>query len=885
MIPTATMKHKPKRVTSGCPFPQGATWDGTGTNFSLWSEHAHRVELCLFDPDGREQRFDVHDRTEHQWHAYLRGIGPGQRYGYRVHGPYAPHAGQRFNPKKLLIDPYARAIDGCVDWTAANVLPFKPGGGADRDLVIDDSDDAAAVPKSVVTDPDFDWGDDQPLNTSWDHTVIYEIHVKGFTMRHPDVPEHLRGTFAGLASPAALQYLQQLGVTAVELLPVHQIADEGFLFDHGLSNYWGYSSIGYFAPHGAYSSSGTGGQQVTEFKAMVNALHGAGIEVILDVVFNHTAEGNHLGPMLAFRGIDNEGYYRLSPADARYYMDFTGTGNTLNTVNPSVLRLIMDSLRYFVIECHVDGFRFDEAPALAREFHDVDQFSSFFDVIHQDPCLSRVKLIAEPWDVGAGGYQVGRFPVVWSEWNGEYRDAIRDFWRGKAPVSQLAQRLAGSSDLYRTNGRRPRASINFVTAHDGFTLADLVSYNDKHNEANAEGNRDGTNDNRSWNCGVEGTTNDPAVIALRARQQRNLLTTLLLSHGVPMLLGGDELGRTQRGNNNAWCQDNELSWYDWEHADPALLEFVQQLIRLRRSEPAFRRSDFLSGRRTNGSGLPDVIWIRPDGVDMTDDDWARSDTHAVAVFLSGPDIPDPGSNETPTQATSFLLLFNAFHEPVMFVVPKALGRRWRLEIATDPDAEATLRRRRANIPVGPRSIVVLSQVPRGTQRRPGGRTEGGERLTWRRSAVNSNGNGNAHGNGNLKHQLDSERHGIPNGNGDAISNGNGHDARPRLATETKGPCDDSGQMCQVGESRADPLHVGSQLAGKIRIDAIATTGQILGVPARDDAPAVARPSTGQGRQSRPARRWRLWHGIRCYERTKSSTAKFRVPGFRMRSGS
>ena len=696
-------------ISPGRAFPQGATWDGVGTNFSLWSEGAERVELCLFDEDGGERRLDVQDRSAFQWHIYLRGVGPGQRYGYRVHGPYEPRAGLRFNPAKLLIDPYAKAIDGEIDWRAANTLPYQPGRGEDADLGLDDSDDAAAIPRGVVIDPRFDWGDDRPLGRSWSSTIIYETHVKGFTMRHPDIPERLRGTYAGLGSAPAIEYLQSLGITAVELLPVHQIADESFLIDKGLSNYWGYSSIGYFAPHGGYSSAGTRGEQVREFKAMVKALHSAGIEVILDVVFNHTAEGNHLGPMLSFKGIDNAGYYRLMPEALRYYMDFTGTGNTLNTVNPAVLRLIMDSLRYFVLGCHVDGFRFDLAAALARELYDVDRLSSFFDVIHQDPVLSQVKLIAEPWDVGPGGYQVGNFPILWTEWNAEYRDGIRDFWRGEAAVSELAQRLAGSADLYESDGRRPVASINFITAHDGFTLADLVSYNDKHNDANLEDNRDGASDNRSWNCGAEGPTDDPEVLALRARQQRNLLATVLLSHGVPMLLGGDELGRTQAGNNNAWCQDNELSWYDWDNPDRDLLDFVRRLIHLRQTEPVFRRRDFLAGEAATRSGLPDVAWIRPDGKQMTDHDWRRHDTRALAVFLNGREIPHHDRNGKPIEGASFLLLFNAYHEPITFSLPPILGRKWKLELATDPDSEQRLRRRRANLPVTARSMVLLSQ--------------------------------------------------------------------------------------------------------------------------------------------------------------------------------
>jgi glycogen operon protein len=681
----------PDQPRPGRPFPQGASWDGRGTNFSLWSERAERVELCLFDDDGSEQPVDVRDRTAFQWHVYLPGIGPEQRYGYRVHGPYDPAQGLRFNPSKLLIDPYAKAIDGAVDWHAASALPYEPGEG--EDFSLDGSDDAAAIPKSVVVDPSFDWDGDRPLGRRWSSTVIYETHVKGFTMRHPDVPDELRGTYAGLCSEPVIDHLKRLGVTALELLPVHHIADESFLIDKGLSNYWGYSSIGYFAPHAGYSASGTRGGQVREFKQMVKTLHAAGIEVILDVVFNHTAEGNHLGPMLSFKGVDNPGYYRLSPEDPRYYMDFTGTGNSLNTVEPAVLRLIMDSLRYFVLECHVDGFRFDLAATLARELYDVNRLSSFFDVIHQDPFLSQVKLIAEPWDVGPGGYQVGNFPILWTEWNGEYRDTIRDYWRGEAPVSELAQRLAGSADLYASDGRRPVASINFITAHDGFTLRDLVSYNEKHNDANLEDNQDGTDDNRSWNCGAEGATDSAGVLALRARQQRNFLVTLLLSQGVPMLLGGDELGRTQQGNNNAWCQDNELSWYDWERIDEELLSFVRRVIALRRSEPVFRRRDFLVGE---GAELPDVVWFRPDGKEMGDEDW---DARTLGVFLNGEEIPTHDREGNPIEGGSFLILFNAHHEPVAFTIPEELGGDWEIEFSTgEPN------------PVAARSVVVLRRL-------------------------------------------------------------------------------------------------------------------------------------------------------------------------------
>jgi isoamylase len=671
----------------GRPYPQGATWDGEGTNFSLFSENADRVDLCLFDENGGERRYDIRDRTGHQWHVYLPGVAPGQRYGYRVHGLYRPEQGLRFNPAKLLIDPYAKAIDGAVDWHAASTLPYAPDGSDDADLEIDESDDAAAIPKSVVVDETFDWGDDRLLGRRWANTVIYETHVKGFTMRHPDVPEDLRGTYAGLASEPAIAYLTQLGVTAVELLPVHHIVDESFLADKGLSNYWGYSSIGYLAPHADYSSSGTRGEQLHEFKSMVKGLHAAGIEVIMDVVYNHTAEGNHLGPMLSFKGIDNQSYYRLSPEDPRYYVDFTGTGNTLNAADPNVLRLIMDSLRYFVLGCHVDGFRFDLAATLARELYDVDRLSAFFDIIHQDPILSGVKLIAEPWDVGPGGYQVGNFPILWTEWNGEYRDSIRDFWRGSTPVAEFAQRFAGSADLYESDGRRPAASINFVTAHDGFTLRDLVSYNEKHNDANLEDNRDGTDDNRSWNCGAEGETDDPEIEAMRARQQRNFLATLLLSQGVPMLLGGDEFGRSQGGNNNAWCQDSEISWFDWDAVDHELREFTQRVIELRLTEPVFRRRDFLLGDQVLGSGLADVVWFGCDGEDMQDADWDRDNAHALGVFLNGEEISNHDRDGNPIEGRSFLMLFNAHHGPLPFTIPAALGETWRTVVGSDLAAD------------------------------------------------------------------------------------------------------------------------------------------------------------------------------------------------------
>ena len=700
----------------GRPFPLGATWNGEGTNFALFSEHAERVELCLFDgEDGDgERRIELTERTALHWHGYLPGIGPGQRYGFRVHGPYAPEEGHRFNAAKLLIDPSAKSIGGPVRYADANVLPYVPpsADAEDADLEPDDEDDADAVPKSVVVDPRFDWEGDRPPNTPFHDTVIYETHVKGFTMRHPEVRADLRGTYAGLASEAALAYFKDLGVTAVELLPIHQIADEQFLTEKGLTNYWGYSSIGFFAPHSEYAATGSHGDEVREFKGMVKALHREGIEVILDVVYNHTAEGNHLGPMLAFKGVDNRSYYRLMPDDPRHYMDFTGTGNSLNVVHPSVLRMIMDSLRYWVTECHVDGFRFDLASALARELYDVDRLASFFDVIHQDPVLSQVKLIAEPWDVGPGGYQVGNFPVLWWEWNGIYRDVMRDYWRGRASAAEFTRRFTGSSDLYQDDGRRPFASVNFITAHDGFTLRDMVTYNDKHNDANREDNRDGTNDNRSWNCGIEGETDDPEINALRERQQRNFLATLLLSQGTPMLLGGDELSRTQGGNNNAWCQDNEISWFDWglDARAERLQAFTKRLIAFRREHPVFRRRAFLVGDDTEGSGLPDVWWFRPDGHRMTAREWEGGAT-VVGMFLNGEEIPTPSPSGGHVVDDSFLVLFNPGHADVEFTLPnRRFGERWSLELSTaEPEAQpgSHVVAAQEEIAVVARSLLVL----------------------------------------------------------------------------------------------------------------------------------------------------------------------------------
>jgi isoamylase len=698
----------------GDPVPLGATWQGEGTNFSLFSENAERVELCLFDEDDVETRFELSERTAFNWHGYLPDVAAGQRYGFRVHGPYAPLEGHRFNPAKLLIDPYAKAIEGHVRWNRANVFAYPQKGTPDDDLELDTTDDAVAVPKSIVIDPAFDWEGDAPPRIPWSDTIIYEAHVKGFTKLHPGIPEHLRGTYGGLASDEAVGYLASLGVTALELLPVHHYVDEHHLLARGLRNYWGYSSIGYLAPHSAYSATGKRGEQLRELKGMVKALHRAGIEVILDVVYNHTGEGNHLGPTLCFRGIDNASYYRLMPDDPRHYLDFTGTGNSFNPVHPSVLRLIMDSLRYWVLECHVDGFRFDLASALARELYEVERLAAFFDTIHQDPVLSQVKLIAEPWDVGPGGYQVGNFPVLWTEWNGRYRDELRDFWRGLGHGAEFSRRLSGSADLYQDDGRKPFASINFVTAHDGFTLRDLVSYDEKHNEANLEDNRDGTDDNRSWNCGVEGPTEDPDVVVLRAQQQRNLLTTLLLSLGVPMVVAGDEHGRTQHGNNNAYCQDNEISWIDWELDDERreLLELTKQLIAFRKTHAVFRRDRFLTGEQAMGSGLPDAWWFRPDGRRMTRRDWEQPECRVLGFFLNGREIRGRTPDGEPVEDESYVLLFNASEEEVSFQMPaRRFGRVWELELATQPHADAPRAlRAREFFPLVPRSLALLRRL-------------------------------------------------------------------------------------------------------------------------------------------------------------------------------
>jgi glycogen operon protein len=678
----------------GRPYPLGATWDGSGVNFAVFSEGAEAVELCLFD-DGRETRVPVTEQTEHVWHVYLPEARPGLRYGYRVQGPWDPAAGQRFNAAKLLLDPYARALDGTIQWSDA--LFGYQVGHPDADLAPDGRDSAAGMPKSVVVDTAFTWGDDRPPRTPWSQTVIYELHVKGVTARHPGVPRHLRGTYAGLVAPAALAHLRSLGVTAVELMPIHHSLDDQHLVERGRANYWGYNSIGFFAPEVRYASSRRAGAQVTEFKTMVKILHAEGIEVIeviLDVVYNHTAEGNHLGPTLSFRGLDNAAYYRLAD-DRRYCMDFTGCGNTLNMTHPRALQLIMDSLRYWIQEMHVDGFRFDLASALARELNDVDRLGSFFDIIHQDPVISQVKLIAEPWDLGEGGYQVGNFPAQWAEWNGIYRDTVRAFWKGdEGQAGGMGHRLTGSSDLYGRGGRRPYASINFVTAHDGFTLEDLVSYNHKHNEANGEDNRDGHDHNLSWNCGVEGPTEDGKVLALRERQKRNVLATLLLSQGVPMLSGGDELGRTQRGNNNAYAQDNELSWYDWslDARRRARLGFTRRLIALRRAHPVLRRRQFFYGRAIY-SDVKDLTWFRPDGREMAAADWQNPGTRAFGLRLAGDAIDEVDAHGERITDDTFLILVNGFWEPVPFVLPAhKRGVRW-VPLLDTRDAEPPRRPR------------------------------------------------------------------------------------------------------------------------------------------------------------------------------------------------
>jgi isoamylase len=714
------------RTWPGDPYPLGATWDGEGVNFALFSENATAVELCLFDgPDSDRDsaRIRLEEQTDQVWHVYLPEVRPGQHYGYRVHGPYEPEAGHRFNPNNLLIDPYAKSIAGTIQWSDA-IFGYTIGD-PQADLSFNTRDNAVDMPKCVVIDPSFTWGGDRLLKTAWDKTIIYEVHVKGFTARHPDVPEPMRGTYSALTTPAVIDHLLALGVTALELLPVQHFVCDKHLYDRGLTNYWGYNTIGFLAPDSRYATSPVRGRHVREFKSMVKTLHSAGIEVILDVVYNHTAEGNHLGPTLSFRGIDNATYYRLMADNNRYYMDYTGCGNTLNVMHPRTLQLIMDSLRYWVTEMHVDGFRFDLASTLARELHAVDRLSAFFDILHQDPILSQVKLIAEPWDVGEGGYQVGNFPVGWAEWNGKYRDTIRRYVKGDGgQVAELGYRLTGSSDLYSMSGRRPFASVNFVTAHDGFTLHDLVSYDHKHNEANGENNCDGTDDNLSWNGGVEGPTADPAINELRERQKRNCLALLLLSQGVPMICGGDEIGRTQQGNNNAYCQDNELSWYDWklDRAARELMVFTQRLVGLRKNHPILRRRRFFQGRRIHGSEVKDISWLRPDGQGMTDEDWNRGSVRSLMLRLAGDAMAETDKQGRAIVDDTLLILLNAHDTPLPFTLPAhKRGVRWHQLLDTDAKGvspkHVTVLRGGERYEVEARSVRVLRLRPAGSTRR------------------------------------------------------------------------------------------------------------------------------------------------------------------------
>jgi isoamylase len=705
------------RTWPGTPYPLGATWDGWGTNFALFSEVAERVQLCLFgggqdnEEPVTEEQVELTEVDGFVWHVYLPGVAPGQCYGYRVHGPWDPARGLRCDGSKLLLDPYGKAVEGDISWDES-LFDYQMGNPRRRNT----TDSAPHMPKNVVINPFFDWGHDRAPQIPYHETVIYEAHVRGLTLRHPGVPPDQRGTYAGLAHPAVIAHLQRLGVTAVELMPVHQFVSERSLVDRGLANYWGYNTIGFLAPHHRYSSARQRGEQVSEFKSMVKALHEAGIEVILDVVYNHTAEGDHRGPTLSFRGIDNAAYYRLDGSEPWRYLDYTGCGNSLNARNPHALQLVMDSLRYWVLEMHVDGFRFDLASALARELHDVDRLSTFFDLVQQDPVVSQVKLIAEPWDVGEGGYQVGNFPPLWTEWNGKYRDTVRDFWRGRPEaVGEFASRLTGSSDLYATSGRRPVASINFVTCHDGFPMNDLVSYDRKHNEANGENNRDGTDDNRSWNCGAEGPCEDPAVEELRARQQRNFLVTLFLSQGVPMLLAGDEMGRTQRGNNNAYCQDNEISWVDWGLADTErdLLQFTEVLAGLRRDHPVFRRRRFFRGRPDPGGEISDIVWLTSAGQEMTQEDWQAGYARSLAALLNGEAISEPDPRGGRVVDAKFLLLFNTHSQPITFTLPEAtLAPGWEVVIDTftgqaSPDKDGVILMPKSELQVGGRATIVL----------------------------------------------------------------------------------------------------------------------------------------------------------------------------------
>ncbi len=678
-------------VWPGTPYPLGANWDGEGVNFAIFSENATAVILCLFDSDNEKEIAQIKftEHTDQVWHAYLPGIKPGQLYGYRVYGPWKPEKGLPFNENNLLLDPYSKAINGSIDWSDALFGYHVNNPDKNRHLIKTDSDSAEGMNKSIVIDPYFDWEGDKCPNIPLHKSIIYELHVKGFTATHPKLDPNVRGTYKALAHPDVLAYLKELGITAVELLPVHQFVNDRILKDKGLSNYWGYNSIGFFAPHFAYSSSGSSGQQVVEFKEMVKALHKEDIEVILDVVSNHTAEGNHFGPTLCFKGIDNKAYYRLVSEHEQFYMDYTGTGNTLNMVHPRSLQLVMDSLRYWVTEMHIDGFRFDLASTLARGLHDVGKLSTFLDTIHQDPIISQVKLIAEPWDVGEGGYQVGNFPVLWAEWNGKYRDSVRRFWKGdESQVVELAHRLSGSSDLYMLNGRQPSASINFITAHDGFTLNDLVSYDEKHNEANKEGNRDGENHNLSWNCGVEGPTDDPEIINLREQQKRNFMATLLLSQGVPMICSGDEYGRTQFGNNNVYCQDNEISWFNWEWEDKhrEFFEFTRNLISITRKSPVFHRRRFFQGRHLHGQDVKDIRWIRTDGNDMTDEEWNTAFVKTLGMLLNGKEMNEVDEKGNIVKDRIFLVLVNSHWEPVEFILPQNGDTEWEILLDTsDPN--------------------------------------------------------------------------------------------------------------------------------------------------------------------------------------------------------
>ncbi len=702
-------------VYPGTPYPLGASYDGEGVNFALYAENAEGVDLCLFESAESETenvKIRMKENSHHVWHCYLPDVAPGQLYGYRVFGPYEPHRGHRFNPHKLLLDPYAKAISGTILWHDA-LFGYKIGDPA-GDLSFSDIDSAPYIPKSVVIDPYFDWEDDKLPNIPYHKTIIYETQVKGFTMLHPDIPKEIRGTYAALCHPVCIDYLKRLGITAIELMPVHHFLIDRHLKDNNLTNYWGYNTIGFFAPDVRYSSSGKLGQQVSEFKQMVKEFHRAGIEVILDVVYNHTGEGNQMGPTVSFRGIDNASYYRLTE-DRRYYMDYTGTGNTLNVMMPNVLRLIMDSLRYWIVEMHVDGFRFDLAATLARELHEVDRLGSFFDIIHQDPLISQVKLIAEPWDIGEGGYQVGKFPPGWAEWNGNYRDTIRDYWRGEqSGVGEFAFRFTGSPDLYEGDSRHPTASINFITAHDGFSLNDLVSYNEKHNEANNEDNNDGENHNRSWNMGAEGPTYDIEINELRERQKRNFLATLFVSQGVPMLVAGDEFSRTQQGNNNAYCQDNEISWLHWDNADLDLLDFTRKLIHFRKQHPVFRRRNWFKGLAIKGEGMEDIAWFLPNGQEMNEENWNEGFAKSLAIYLNGRGIHALGPKGERVIDDSFYIIFNAYHGTLKYTLPeKKYGKKWKIELDTGShteDKKGSGYKAQDKILVEGRSLIILKQV-------------------------------------------------------------------------------------------------------------------------------------------------------------------------------